>query len=425
METDSIDQIQQVPQNQDSQLVQQPMQEPMKEEPIQELMQQPSEVAHPKPSEHQSSAPSSTPQLLQVKLSQAQLLQPQQSQAQQSQAQQSQAQQSQAQQSQAQQSQAHQSQAQLLQQAQLVQVSQQNKLLQATQQMQATHPQIPPEASSTIPKLLAQQLMEKVAEMNSSKQQQQEAVTYLLNHINENKSRTEDEFFVLSVVYDKVYKKYNAISLLVLILSSLVTLVEAFRLCISDFVRNYPETAATIEIISFSLNIITLFTGTIITILSSIIRFKNYRELLEQLKDKQGLLIIYREKYRKKYEKLLNLLAFDCLTKDDIVDIHEKISEYENEIQKINVMEYLRTKDILKYNKYKTYFDVEMHKMFIDKDLAIKKYETESNITLQEIKNNKIGTNTSKFGKIRAYKRFLLKNKKTVEQNNVVSPNII
>ena len=267
--------------------------------------------------------------------------------------------------------------------------------------------------------------MEKVAEMNSSKQQQQEAVTYLLNHINENKSRTEDEFFVLSVVYDKVYKKYNAISLLVLILSSLVTLVEAFRLCISDFVRNYPETAATIEIISFSLNIITLFTGTIITILSSIIRFKNYRELLEQLKDKQGLLIIYREKYRKKYEKLLNLLAFDCLTKDDIVDIHEKISEYENEIQKINVMEYLRTKDILKYNKYKTYFDVEMHKMFIDKDLAIKKYETESNITLQEIKNNKIGTNTSKFGKIRAYKRFLLKNKKTVEQNNVVSPNII
>ena len=352
-------------------------------------------------------------------------MQPQQSQAQQSQAQQSQAQQSQAQQSQAQQSQAHQSQAQLLQQAQLVQVSQQNKLLQATQQMQATHPQIPPEASSTIPKLLAQQLMEKVAEMNSSKQQQQEAVTYLLNHINENKSRTEDEFFVLSVVYDKVYKKYNAISLLVLILSSLVTLVEAFRLCISDFVRNYPETAATIEIISFSLNIITLFTGTIITILSSIIRFKNYRELLEQLKDKQGLLIIYREKYRKKYEKLLNLLAFDCLTKDDIVDIHEKISEYENEIQKINVMEYLRTKDILKYNKYKTYFDVEMHKMFIDKDLAIKKYETESNITLQEIKNNKIGTNTSKFGKIRAYKRFLLKNKKTVEQNNVVSPNII
>jgi hypothetical protein len=409
METDSIDQIQQVPQNQE------PMQEPMKEEPIQELMQQPSEVAHPKPSEHQSSAPSLTPQLLQVKLSQAQLLQPQQSQAQQSQAQQSQAQQSQA----------HQSQAQLLQQAQLVQVSQQNKLLQATQQMQATHPQIPSDASSTIPKLLAQQLMEKVAEMNSSKQQQQEAVTYLLNHINENKSRTEDEFFVLSVVYDKVYKKYNAISLLVLILSSLVTLVEAFRLCISDFVRNYPETAATIEIISFSLNIITLFTGTIITILSSIIRFKNYRELLEQLKDKQGLLIIYREKYRKKYEKLLNLLAFDCLTKDDIVDIHEKISEYENEIQKINVMEYLRTKDILKYNKYKTYFDVEMHKMFIDKDLAIKKYETESNITLQEIKNNKIGTNTSKFGKIRAYKRFLLKNKKTVEQNNVVSPNII
>ena len=265
--------------------------------------------------------------------------------------------------------------------------------------------------------------MEKVSEMSSSsKQQQQEAVTYLLNHINENKSKTIDEFFVLSVVYDKVYKKYNAISLAILILSSLVTLVEAFRLCILEFVRNYPESSDTVEIISFSLNITTLFTGTIITILSSIIRFKNYRELLEQLKDKQNLLIVYREKYRKKYEKLLNLLAFDSLTKDDIVDIHEKISEYENQIQNINVMEYLRTKDILKYNKYKTVFDVEMHKMFIDKDIAIKRYEAQTNTTLQDIKNNQNVANESKYTKIRAYKRYLLKNK--THENKVVSPNV-
>jgi hypothetical protein len=289
------------------------------------------------------------------------------------------------------------------------------------QPSQLAQPPHAAETSSTIPKLLAQQLMEKVSEMNSSKQQQLEAVTYLLNHINENKTKTIDEFFILSVVYDKVYKKYNAISLLILILSSLVTLVEAFRLCIMDFMRNYPDITEMLEIMSFSLNIITLFTGTIITILSSIIRFKNYRELLEQLKDKQNLLIIYREKYRKKYEKLLNLLAFDCLTRDDIVTIHEKIAEYENQIQNINVMEYLRTKDILKYNKYKTYFDIEMHKMFIDKDIAIKKYEKQANTTLQDIKNTQIELNNGKYGKIRAYKRFLLKNHKNTE----TSPNIV
>lgn len=317
----------------------------------------------------------------------------------------------------------------LLQQVKLSQLSpsaqQANQPIQANQPSQPQTTQHSQEASSALQKLLAQQLMEKQLQQQQQQQlqQQQEAVTYLLNHINENKSKTIDEFFVLSVVYDKVYKKYNAISLLILILSSLVTLVEAFRLCVLDFMRNYPETVEMLEIISFSLNIITLFTGTIITILSSIIRFKNYRELLEQLKDKQNLLIIYREKYRKKYEKLLNLLAFDSLTKDDLIGIHEKIAEYENQIQNINVMEYLRTKDILKYNKYKAQFDVEMHKMFIDKDIAIKKYEKQANTTLQDIKNNQIEINTSKYGKIRAYKRYLLKPKNA--ENKIVSANII
>ena len=283
--------------------------------------------------------------------------------------------------------------------------------------------------NNLLPKLLAQQLMEKVSQMGASSatipNKQQEAVMHLLNHIAGNKSKTNDKFFILSAAYDKLYKKYNNISLLILILSSVVTLVEAFRLSIVDFINKSDSDTSKIEIISFCMNIMTLFTGTIITILSSIIRFKNYREILEQLKDKQNLLISYREKYSKKYEKILNLLAFDCLTKEDITSIHDRIIEYDNDIKTINVMEYLRNEDILKFNKYKAHFDFEMYKMDIDKDIAMKKYAKHTGITLDEIKKNEVRSNNAGYMNIRGLKEFLLRRSRNNEANTVITPNIL
>jgi hypothetical protein len=278
---------------------------------------------------------------------------------------------------------------------------------------------------NVLPKLLAQQLMEKVTQMNTNKQQ--EAVMHLLNHISTNKSRTNDKFFILSAAYDKLYKKYNNISLLILILSSVVTLVEAFRLSIVDFINKSDIDTSHIEIISFCMNIMTLFTGTIITILSSIIRFKNYREILEQLKDKQNLLINYREKYSKKYEKILNLLAFDCLTKEDIMSIHDRVIEYDNDIKTINVMEFLRNEDILKFNKYKTHFDFEMYKMDVDKEIAIKRYEKSVGLTMDEIKKNEVKTNNHGYMRMKGLKEFLLRRTKNtnVDTNTVISPNVL
>jgi hypothetical protein len=284
--------------------------------------------------------------------------------------------------------------------------------------------------ANVLPKLLAQQLMEKVAQMNMTTptpSKQQEAVMHLLNHISNNKSRTNDKFFILSAAYDKLYKKYNNISLLILILSSVVTLVEAFRLSIVDFINKSDNDTSHIEIISFCMNIMTLFTGTIITILSSIIRFKNYREILEQLKDKQNLLINYREKYSKKYEKILNLLAFDCLTKEDIISIHDRIIEYDNDIKTINVMEYLRNEDILKFNKYKTHFDFEMYKMDVDKEIAIKRYEKSVGLTMDEIKKNQSKANNHGYMRMRGLKEFLLRRTKNAntDTNTIISPNVL
>jgi hypothetical protein len=243
-----------------------------------------------------------------------------------------------------------------------------------------------------------------------------EAVVDLLNHIATDKEKTNDKLFIISAAYDKVYKKFNNISLCILIMSSIVTLIEAFRLSILEFVNNTENVDTDNSIISFTMNLLTLSIGTVITILSSIIRFKNYREILEQLKDKQNLLIAYREKYSKKYEKVLNLLAFDSLNIEEIKQINEKIVEYDNDIKTINVMEYLHNDDILKFNKYKAYFDFEIRKIDIDKEIAIQKYETQAGITIQDIQNKK--KNINKYLSVKKIKEYLLQKKPNSDESS-------
>jgi hypothetical protein len=245
---------------------------------------------------------------------------------------------------------------------------------------------------ASLPQLLANEYITQKLLQSSKNDQHFDAVVDLLNHIATDKEKTNDKLFIISAAYDKVYKKFNDISLCILILSSVVTLIEAFRLTINEFVKTTTYIVIDINIISFTMNITTLSIGTVITILSSIVRFKNYREILEQLKDKQNLLIAYREKYSKKYEKVLNLLAFNSLTREDIKSINEKIAEYDSDIKTINVMEYLRNEEIIKFNRYKAYFDFQIRKIDIDKEIAIQKYESYAGLSLQDIENRKNNT---------------------------------
>jgi hypothetical protein len=233
-----------------------------------------------------------------------------------------------------------------------------------------------------------------------------EAVIDLLDHITKDKEKTNDKLFIISAAYDKVYKKYYTISLSILILSSIVTLIEAFRLSIIEFINNSDSVSTYTYTISFIMNILTLTMGTVITILSSVIRFKNYRELLEQLKDKQNLLITYREKYNKKYEKILNLLAIDNLTVEDVKDINEKISQYDNDVKTINILEYIRNDEFIKFNKYKAHFDFTMKKIDIDKHNAIQNYES-------KLKQNVQLNNINKYMKIQDIKKMLLNRNNT------------
>jgi len=274
------------------------------------------------------------------------------------------------------------------------------------------------ESFKNLPQLLANDYITEKLLQKTEENKHHEAVVDLLNHITTDKEKTNDKLFIISAAYDKVYIKFNNISLCILILSSIVTLIEAFRLSIMEFVNNNENIIADVGIISFIMNLITLSIGTVITILSSIVRFKNYREILEQLKDKQNLLISYREKYNKKYEKVLNLLAFDNLTVEEIKNINEKIVEYDNDIKTINVMEYLRNKDILKFNKYKANFDFEIRKIDIDKEIAIQKYENQAGIRLEDIQNKKKNIGIGKYVAIKKLKNYLLQKK---EENSDIT----
>jgi len=197
-----------------------------------------------------------------------------------------------------------------------------------------------------------------------------EAFETILQRISYDRNKLNDKIFIMSAAYDDIYRKYNVISLLVLILSSVATLFEAFRLSISDVLKN-TEYESSIQIISFTINVTTLTIGTIITVLSSIVRFRNYRETLEQLKDNLTIFIGYRDKYNKKYYQILQLTATDHLTESELKIIDEKIQQYDDCIKSINVIQYMRIKDIIRFNKYKAYFDIELQKINVEKNLQI------------------------------------------------------
>jgi hypothetical protein len=285
------------------------------------------------------------------------------------------------------------------------------------------------------------ELLEKMKHQILNKREQYDNVVNLLKHIKKNKSSTNDELFIISAAYDEVYKKFNMISLSILILSAIVTLIEAFRLSILEFINNNPDIIANIFIISFVMNILTLTIGTIITILSSIIRFKNYREILEQLKDKQNLIISYKDKYDKKYQKILNLLAFDKLSKEEIVSIYDKITEYDNDVRKINILEYIRNKNLIKYNRYKASYDYELYKIEKDKDIAVKRYDkyydnvinflNTSNISCSNLNTSNLNTGcivnktlNDEYISIRNIKQFMF-NKNNYNVNKDITANIV
>lgn len=172
----------------------------------------------------------------------------------------------------------------------------------------------------------------------------------LLERINRSKNDTSTRLFMVTEAYDKYNKEYYNISLTILILSSIITFIEAFRLTINEYSNNNKFN-------SLLLNILLLLLGTIITILSSVVRFKNYREVLEGLKDSQTKLVNYKNKYSKQYF----IIKYNNIIDNNLIKISDKITLYERYVKSINYFQYIKNSDIISYNKKKAKFDLDIY----------------------------------------------------------------
>ena len=178
----------------------------------------------------------------------------------------------------------------------------------------------------------------------------------LLSRIIDSKNETSTRLFMVTEAYDKYNKEYYIISLTILILSSIITFIEAVRLSIID--KKNINIISNSNTINFTLHILLLVNGTIITILSSIIRFKNYREFLEGLKDAQLQLVKYKNKYMRQYYIIKYNFVNKNIQEQDIIKISDKITLYDRSVKSINYFQFIKNADIIRYNKTKAKFDV-------------------------------------------------------------------
>jgi hypothetical protein len=178
----------------------------------------------------------------------------------------------------------------------------------------------------------------------------------LLSRIIDSKNEASTRLFMVTEAYDKYNKEYYIISLTILILSSIITFIEAVRLSIID--TKNTNIISNSDTINFTLHILLLVNGTIITILSSIIRFKNYREFLEGLKDAQLQLVKYKNKYMRQYYIIKYNFVNKNIQEQDITKISDKITLYDRTVKSINYFQFIKNSDIIRYNKTKAKFDV-------------------------------------------------------------------
>jgi hypothetical protein len=218
----------------------------------------------------------------------------------------------------------------------------------------------------------------------------------LLKSIKENKKKLNTSLYIISSKYDLIYFRYNRISLLILIVSTITTFIEAIRLTLinyqNDTKDNQMQMIISKETISLIISMFSLFLGTFLTILSSIVKFRNYRENMEKLKNIHDILF----NYKIMYNKQLDLIEFFTLSNNLTVELFDKLVEnveiINKEIKDINIFENIRIKDIIKFNKIKADHDVQLKKLSTKKELEFLKLTIEStrNKCLFEKQTNEI-----------------------------------
>jgi len=204
----------------------------------------------------------------------------------------------------------------------------------------------------------------------------------LIKSIKENKKKLNTSLYIISSKYDLIYFRYNRISLLILIISTITTFIEAIRLTLinyqNDIKDNQMQMIISKETISLIINMFSLFLGTCLTVLSSIVKFRNYRENMEKLKNIHDILF----NYKMMYNKQLDLIEYFTFSNNLTIELFDKLVEnvetINKEIKDVNIFENIRIKDIIKFNKIKADHDIQLKKLSTKKELEFLKLTIES-----------------------------------------------
>tara|TARA_B100000287_G_scaffold377317_1_gene379045 strand:+ start:740 stop:1459 length:720 start_codon:yes stop_codon:yes gene_type:complete len=169
----------------------------------------------------------------------------------------------------------------------------------------------------------------------------------LKNHINKKTDKITEKLQYVSLKFDIVKNKFNSYSLTILVVSAMITLSDALKLLIIQFIGKNglnidPNT------IDFVLNILSLLMGTYMTVIASIIRFQNYREKMEKLKEMQDKLIHVKALYNRE-------LAVLRLNKNEektvVEDVQDKLTEYDSIIDEVNIISEITNEEMIEFSK--------------------------------------------------------------------------
>lgn len=204
----------------------------------------------------------------------------------------------------------------------------------------------------------------------------------LYKTIKENKKKITTSLYIISAKYDLIYFRYNRISLLILIISTITTFIEAIRLTLINYQNDNADSEMSMVIskstISLIINMISLLLGTLLTILSSIVKFRNYRENMEKLKNIHDTLFNYKISYNKQKDLIDYFTMSNSLTVELFDKLVENVETMNKEIKDINIFENIRIKDIIKFNRIKIDHDIELKKMTNKRELEFLKLAVES-----------------------------------------------
>lgn len=178
----------------------------------------------------------------------------------------------------------------------------------------------------------------------------------LKHHITKKTDKISDKLQYISLKFDIVKNKFNSYSLTILIVSALITLSDALKLLIIQFIGKNNINIEPNDI-DFTLNILSLLMGTYMTVIASIIRFQNYREKMEKLKEMQDRLIHVKALYNRE-------LAVLRLNKNEektlVEDVQDKLSEYDSIIDEINIISEITNAEMIVFSKKISDFKLEI-----------------------------------------------------------------